>query len=170
MLSSKTHKLLFQVYLFERLDSPVPRESIKHLKCLVFVRPTPDNVQLLSSELRNPRYAQYYICEFIYWPYSHCVSLIQWFISIYALDFSNIVSKTDLKTLAESDEHETVSFSFFIITFMVVWIALWWGFILHWKYRSSWWSTLSLSHYLFERRLISSHKGSLLKCLLKRDA
>ncbi|VDO64401.1 unnamed protein product [Heligmosomoides polygyrus] len=73
-----------EVYLFERLDSPVPRESIKHLKCLVFVRPTPDNVQLLSSELRNPRYAQYYIY------------------------FSNIVSKTDLKTLAESDEHETV--------------------------------------------------------------
>ncbi|WKX92044.1 hypothetical protein Q1695_010236 [Nippostrongylus brasiliensis] len=73
-----------EVYLFERLDSPVPREPIKHLKCLVFVRPTPDNVQLLSTELRNPRYAQYYIY------------------------FSNIVSKTDLKTLAEADEHETV--------------------------------------------------------------
>ncbi|VDO83913.1 unnamed protein product [Haemonchus placei] len=73
-----------EVYLFERLDSPVPREPIKHLKCLVFVRPTPDNVQLLSTELRNPRYAQYYIY------------------------FSNIVSKTDLKTLAEADEHEAV--------------------------------------------------------------
>ncbi|VDN19643.1 unnamed protein product [Cylicostephanus goldi] len=73
-----------EVYLFERLDSPVPREAIKHLKCLVFVRPTPDNVQLLASELRNPRYAQYYIY------------------------FSNIVSKTDLKMLAEADEHETV--------------------------------------------------------------
>ncbi|KAL6731674.1 hypothetical protein Aduo_002513 [Ancylostoma duodenale] len=73
-----------EVYLFERLDSPVPREPIKHLKCLVFVRPTPDNVQLLSTELRNPRYAQYYIY------------------------FSNIVSKTDLKMLAEADEHETV--------------------------------------------------------------
>ncbi|VDM60135.1 unnamed protein product [Angiostrongylus costaricensis] len=73
-----------EVYLFERLDSPVPRESIKYLKCLVFVRPTPDNVQLLSTELRNPKYAQYYIY------------------------FSNIVSKTDLKTLAEADEHETV--------------------------------------------------------------
>ncbi|KIH58592.1 Sec1 family protein [Ancylostoma duodenale] len=72
-----------EVYLFERLDSPVPREPIKHLKCLVFVRPTPDNVQLLSTELRNPRYAQYYIY------------------------FSNIVSKTDLKMLAEADEHET---------------------------------------------------------------
>ncbi|KAK6725984.1 hypothetical protein RB195_004353 [Necator americanus] len=73
-----------EVYLFERLDSPVPREPIKHLKCLVFIRPTPDNVQLLSTELRNPRYAQYYIY------------------------FSNIVSKTDLKMLAEADEHETV--------------------------------------------------------------
>ncbi|KAK6018670.1 Sec1 family protein, partial [Ostertagia ostertagi] len=73
-----------EVYLFERLDSSVPREPIKHLKCLVFVRPTPDNVQLLSTELRNPRYAQYYIY------------------------FSNIVSKTDLKALAEADEHEAV--------------------------------------------------------------
>ncbi|KAJ1350131.1 hypothetical protein KIN20_005852 [Parelaphostrongylus tenuis] len=72
-----------EVYLFERLDSTVPREPIKYLKCLVFVRPTPDNVQLLSTELRDPKYAQYYIY------------------------FSNIVSKTDLKTLAEADEHET---------------------------------------------------------------
>ncbi|KJH52431.1 Sec1 family protein [Dictyocaulus viviparus] len=73
-----------EVYLFERLDSPIPREPIKHLKCLVFIRPTANNIQLLSTELRNPRYAQYYIY------------------------FSNIVSKTDLKTLAEADEQETV--------------------------------------------------------------
>ncbi|KHJ76278.1 Sec1 family protein, partial [Oesophagostomum dentatum] len=83
-MMQKEASILIYVYLFERLDSPVPREAIKHLKCLVFVRPTPDNVQLLAIELRNPRYAQYYIY------------------------FSNIVSKTDLKMLAEADEHETV--------------------------------------------------------------
>ncbi|CAI4228232.1 unnamed protein product [Auanema sp. JU1783] len=73
-----------EVYLFERIDSPVPREAIKHLKCIVFLRPTSDNIQLLSEELRCPKYAQYYIY------------------------FSNIISKTDLKLLAEADEQETV--------------------------------------------------------------
>ncbi|PAV87322.1 hypothetical protein WR25_09429 [Diploscapter pachys] len=73
-----------EVYLFERLDSPHQRETIKHLKCIVFIRPTPENIQLLASELRNPKYAQYYIY------------------------FSNVVSKTDVKTLAEADEHESV--------------------------------------------------------------
>lgn len=39
------------------------REPIKYLKCIVYIRPTPDNLHLLQEELRNPRYAQYYICE-----------------------------------------------------------------------------------------------------------
>ena len=53
-----------QVYLFEQIGSPAPRDVIRHLKCIVFVRPTPENVQLLTQELRNPKYAQYYICKF----------------------------------------------------------------------------------------------------------
>ncbi|GMT05012.1 hypothetical protein PENTCL1PPCAC_27186, partial [Pristionchus entomophagus] len=73
-----------EVYIFERIDNGVQREPIKYLKCLVYVRPTPDNLHLLQEELRNPRYAQYYIY------------------------FSNIVSKADLKMLAEADEQETV--------------------------------------------------------------
>uniref|UniRef100_F1KXX8 Vacuolar protein sorting-associated protein 45 n=1 Tax=Ascaris suum TaxID=6253 RepID=F1KXX8_ASCSU len=73
-----------EVYLFERIDSGAVREPIKHLKCVAFLRPTPENVQLLSEELRSPKYAQYYIY------------------------FCNIISKTDVKTLAEADEQETV--------------------------------------------------------------
>ncbi|GMT31509.1 hypothetical protein PFISCL1PPCAC_22806 [Pristionchus fissidentatus] len=73
-----------EVYIFERIDNGIQREPIKYLKCIVYIRPTPDNLHLLQEELRNPRYAQYYIY------------------------FSNIVSKADLKMLAEADEQETV--------------------------------------------------------------
>jgi vacuolar protein sorting-associated protein 45 len=70
------------VYLFERIDAV--REPLKYLKCVTFVRPTPENIRLLAAELHAPRYAQYYIY------------------------FSNVISKTDVKTLAEADEHECV--------------------------------------------------------------
>ncbi|VDN00717.1 unnamed protein product [Thelazia callipaeda] len=73
-----------EVYLFERLDSGGLRESIKHLKCIAFLRPTPEIIDLLSEELRFPKYGQYYIY------------------------FCNIISKTDVKALAEADDQETV--------------------------------------------------------------
>ncbi|KAH7695567.1 vacuolar protein sorting-associated protein 45 [Aphelenchoides avenae] len=73
-----------EVYLFERIDAGAHRDPIKFLKCVAFLRPTPENVQLLSEELRSPKYAQYYIY------------------------FSNIISKADVKVLAESDEQEVV--------------------------------------------------------------
>ncbi|KAL7078949.1 hypothetical protein ACQ4LE_001388 [Meloidogyne hapla] len=81
---TQSEMMLKEVFLFERLDSGITREPIKFLKCIVFVRPTPENIKLLSDELRSPKYAQYYIY------------------------FSNIISKADLKTLADSDEQETV--------------------------------------------------------------
>ncbi|CAG9534127.1 unnamed protein product [Cercopithifilaria johnstoni] len=73
-----------EVYLFERIDSVVLREPIKHLKCITFLRPTAGNIHLLAEELRFPKYGQYYIY------------------------FCNIISKTDVKTLAEADDQETV--------------------------------------------------------------
>lgn len=44
-----------EVYLFERIDSNVHREAIKFLKCIVFLRPTSENVQV-----------RYKIIEFVY--------------------------------------------------------------------------------------------------------
>ena len=52
-----------EAYLFERIDAGAHRDPIKFLKCVAFLRPTPENVQLLSEELRSPKYAQYYICK-----------------------------------------------------------------------------------------------------------
>lgn len=91
-----------EVYLFERLDTGAEREPLKFLKCLVFVRPTPENIHILTEELRAPKYAQYYLCkclkEFLSWQ----------LIIFYGSDFSNIISKADLKVLAEADEFEAV--------------------------------------------------------------
>jgi len=50
------------VFLFERVDSS-GREAMRHLKCIVFVRPTRENVDYIAKELKSPKYGSYYICE-----------------------------------------------------------------------------------------------------------
>lgn len=102
----------------------------------MFVRPTPENVQLLIEELRSPRYVQYYICK--------CLNIL--FFNSCTLDFSNIISKADIKLLAEADEHETVKSCIFIIdnSFLGPWSSR----VLRWhdSYFASlvfaWWSKL----------------------------
>lgn len=84
MAFSQSDMLQREVYLFERLDSGRSNERLKHLKCIVFVRPTKQNIALLADELRNPKYGSYYIY------------------------FSNIIPRTDIKILAECDEGESV--------------------------------------------------------------
>ncbi|KAJ8672591.1 hypothetical protein QAD02_003850 [Eretmocerus hayati] len=84
LVYSQSEILMKEVYLFDRLDAVVRNEGLKHLKCIVFVRPTEENVRLLCNELRYPKYGMYYIY------------------------FSNIIPKTDIKLLAENDEQEVV--------------------------------------------------------------
>ena len=55
-----------------------------HLKAAVFVRPTAENVAILSREFADPQFKEYH------------------------LFFSNILSLDLLQALAESDEHEVV--------------------------------------------------------------
>ncbi|KAL3182174.1 hypothetical protein MRX96_022894 [Rhipicephalus microplus] len=57
---------------------------MKHMKCIAFLRPIRENVELLVQELRNPRYGQYYIY------------------------FSNTVNRSDIKELAEADDQECI--------------------------------------------------------------
>ncbi|GAB0089066.1 vacuolar protein sorting-associated protein 45 [Sergentomyia squamirostris] len=84
MAFSQSDMLQKDVFLFERIDSPRSNERLKHLKCIVFLRPTKNNIALLSHELRSPKYGSYYVY------------------------FSNIIPRTDIKLLAESDESESV--------------------------------------------------------------
>ena len=57
---------------------------MKHLKCLCLLRPTKQNINNLISELKNPKYGQYY------------------------LYFTNVIEKMEVKSLAENDEQEVV--------------------------------------------------------------
>lgn len=49
------------VYLTDRIDN-ADREKMRHLRCICFVRPSPDSIQLLIDEFREPKYGEYYIC------------------------------------------------------------------------------------------------------------
>lgn len=75
--------LKHEVFLIDRLDNPA-RERMRHLRCLCFIRPSPDSIQFLIDELREPKYGEY---------------------NIY---FSNIIRKSSLERLAEADDHEVV--------------------------------------------------------------
>lgn len=84
MAYSQSEILQKEVYLFEQIDKLGTGPNMKHMKCVVFLRPTQENIQLLASELRTPRYGIYYIY------------------------FSGIISKAAIKVLAEADENEVV--------------------------------------------------------------
>ncbi|XP_058824961.1 vacuolar protein sorting-associated protein 45 [Topomyia yanbarensis] len=84
MAFAQSEMLQKEVYLFERIDSGRSNERLKYVKCIVFIRPTRDNVLRLQSELKSPKYGSYFI------------------------NFSNIIPRTDIKALAESDESESV--------------------------------------------------------------
>lgn len=58
---------------------------MRHLHCIAFVRPTPDTIDFLIEEVRNPKYASY------------------------QLFFTNVIKKSALERLAESDDHEIVT-------------------------------------------------------------
>uniref|UniRef100_A0A2M4ALU3 Vacuolar protein sorting-associated protein 45 n=1 Tax=Anopheles triannulatus TaxID=58253 RepID=A0A2M4ALU3_9DIPT len=84
MAFAQSEMLMKEVFLFERIDVERSRERLKYLKCIVFIRPTRENIMLLQRELRSPKFGSYYI------------------------NFSNIIPRTDIKELAESDESESV--------------------------------------------------------------
>ncbi|KAG8235516.1 hypothetical protein J437_LFUL015750, partial [Ladona fulva] len=60
MVYSQSEILKKEVYLFERIDSN-RQEVMKYLKCIAFLRPTKENIELLSMELKYPKYGSYYI-------------------------------------------------------------------------------------------------------------
>ncbi|KAK6506946.1 vacuolar protein sorting-associated protein 45 [Arthrobotrys musiformis] len=81
--TSQSTLLQHEVFLIDRLEN-INREKMRHLKCLCFIRPSPDSIQLLVEELRDPKYSEY------------------------MLYFSNVVKKSSLERLAEADDHEVV--------------------------------------------------------------
>lgn len=81
--ATQSSLLNYEVYLTDRLHNS-HREKMRHLRCLCFVRPSPESIQDLIEELRDPRYGEYH------------------------LFFSNVVKKSSLERLAEADNREVV--------------------------------------------------------------
>ena len=83
MVSTQSQLLSKEIYLIDRLNNP--REPMRHLKCVCFLRPTPSSINRIIEELREkPCYGDYYIY------------------------FSNSLKKSDIERLAEADEFEVV--------------------------------------------------------------
>ncbi|KAK9463359.1 Sec1-like protein [Lipomyces oligophaga] len=83
MISTQSLLLKNEVYLIDRLDN-ANRERMRHLKCIIFVRPTNESVQMILEELREPKYGEY------------------------ELYFSNVIKKHWLERMAEADDYEVV--------------------------------------------------------------
>lgn len=82
MVYSQTQILEKEVYLVEVLGKE--HKSMNHLKAAVFVQPSEVNFDLLSKELRDPKFKEYH------------------------LFFSNIVPADLLSRLAKLDEHDLI--------------------------------------------------------------
>jgi vacuolar protein sorting-associated protein 45 len=64
MAFAQSEILQKEVYLFEQIEKINLGPAMKHMKCIVFLRPTKENVELLCNELKSPRYGIYYICQY----------------------------------------------------------------------------------------------------------
>lgn len=82
VVQSQTDILAHEVFLVDRLDAR--REMMRHMKAVVFVRPTAENIMNLRKELEDPKYGEYHVY------------------------FSNAVRQSFLEELAEADEFEVV--------------------------------------------------------------
>lgn len=80
---TQSELLAHEVYLTDRIDNQ-SRQTLSHLNCIVFLRPTQESVDFIKQELANPRYGGY-------WLY-----------------FSNTLTKKHIEEMAEADEYEVV--------------------------------------------------------------
>lgn len=59
---TKSEMLLREVYLFEYIDTIFESsERLNHMKCIVVLRPSRENIQRLCAELKRPHYRTYHI-------------------------------------------------------------------------------------------------------------
>lgn len=84
MCATQSELLNHEIYLVDTIENG-NRDVMRHLRCLVYVKPTEETIQALVQELENPRYGDYHIF------------------------FNNTVTKSQLERLAEADSMECVS-------------------------------------------------------------
>jgi vacuolar protein sorting-associated protein 45 len=62
VVQSVTEVHAAQVYLIDYITNK-KREAIKEVKCVMLLRPTMKNIQLIKEELANPKYPEYHLCK-----------------------------------------------------------------------------------------------------------
>lgn len=82
---TQSQLLASEVILVELIENRATLTTMKHLECVVYIRPTRESIEHLIHELQNPHYASY------------------------SLFVNNLISKSHLEKLAETDEYEAIS-------------------------------------------------------------
>lgn len=85
MSYTQTQLLQHDVILTEMIENYRSLSNMKHLNCVVFIRPCRESINSLVNELGAPHYNHYQVF------------------------FSNVVAKGDLERIAEADEYETIT-------------------------------------------------------------
>ncbi|KYQ93788.1 Sec1-like family protein [Tieghemostelium lacteum] len=83
MVYTQSEILQKEVFLFEKIDTE-NREKMHHMKGVYFARPTQDNINYITDELKEPKYNGYH------------------------LFFTNILSGIHLDEIAKADEQDVV--------------------------------------------------------------
>ncbi|ORY25715.1 Sec1-like protein [Naematelia encephala] len=83
LVTTQSELLSHEIYLTDRIDN-TSREPLNHLSCIAFLSSSPQSVEWVKQELKNPRYGGY-------WLY-----------------FSNTLSKSQIEEMASVDELEVV--------------------------------------------------------------
>ncbi|KAK6464605.1 vacuolar protein sorting associated protein [Scheffersomyces coipomensis] len=85
MCYTQTQLLQNNVILVELLDNYRSFNKMKHLNCIVYIKPTKESIQAFINELSNPHFKSY------------------------QLFLNNTINKTQLERLAEADEFEVIN-------------------------------------------------------------
>lgn len=54
--------LSHQIYLTDRIDNN-KRDRMPHMKCVCFLQSSEHSLVALETELREPKYGEYYLCQ-----------------------------------------------------------------------------------------------------------
>ncbi|KAK6202849.1 vacuolar protein sorting associated protein [Scheffersomyces amazonensis] len=85
MCYTQTQLLQNNIILIELIDNTRSFNNMKHLNCVVYIKPTKESIQSLVNELSNPHFKSY------------------------QLFFNNTINKSQLERIAEADEFEVIN-------------------------------------------------------------
>jgi hypothetical protein len=62
LATTQTELLSHQVYLTDRIDNQ-KRDKMPHMKCVCFLGPGEESLAAVITELEDPKYGEYYLCQ-----------------------------------------------------------------------------------------------------------